>query len=44
VFDQQYRAGTVTFNGTFAGNGPAYAQQIARDFRRYVGASASVNF
>ncbi|HEX8485355.1 TonB-dependent receptor [Sphingomonas sp.] len=44
LFDQQYRVGTITFNGTFAGNGPAYAQQIARDFRRYAGIRGQVNF
>lgn len=44
LFDKQYRSGTITFNGTFAGNGPAYAQQIARDFHRYAGATAKVNF
>lgn len=44
LFDRQYRVGTITFNGVFAGNGPAYAQQIARDFHRYLGASLRFNY
>lgn len=43
LFDQNYRLAVLSFHSAATG-GAMYSQQIGRDFHRYVGATAKVNF